>query len=135
MYLDFGDLGDGAGCFIFIVTAASPIPCTMNTTTSAPGAAGAAQHLLKRTIRWCLDYLSAMPQRLCFIKDLLRYDGRITAVDQIHTALSAILFHSAWKGIGRICFLQTCVSCIAFVLQDVIDSIGVPFPVQRICAI
>ena len=114
--LSFGDLGDGTGCFIFIVTAASPIPYAVDTTASAPGTAGAAQHFLKRTIRWCLDHLSAMPQRLCFIKDLLRYDGRITAVDQIHTTLSAILFHSTGECIGRICFLQTCVSCIALVL-------------------
>ena len=69
--LSFGDLGDGTGCFIFIVTAASPIPCAVDTTASAPGTAGAAQHFLKRTIRWCLDHLSAMPQRLCFVKYFL----------------------------------------------------------------
>lgn len=69
--LDFGNLCDGAGCFILIMATASPIPCSVDTTASTPGATGAAQHFLKRTIRWRLDYLSAMPQRLCFVKYFL----------------------------------------------------------------
>ena len=71
LYLYFGDLGDGAGRFVLIVTPASPIPCVVDTTASAPGAAGAAQHFLKWTTRCRLDNLSAMPQRLCFIKHFL----------------------------------------------------------------
>ena len=76
--------------------------------------------------------LSCFPKLLSLVKHLLRNNGLIAARDEVHLSFSSVAFLFPRERVCCIPFLEKCISCVALILQDIVNRFSPPMPSKRL---
>lgn len=76
--------------------------------------------------------LSCFPQLLSLVKHLLRDNGLIAAEDEELLSFSSVAFLFPRERVCCIPFLEKCISCVALILQDIVNRFSPPMPSKRL---